>query len=216
LSKEATERLRQAQAGCTIEGLIDDSLQLGIMPLLTPSQRRYAFAKLVQREKTVLERAQQSVDALSDANQLAAQGLFALPSRIDLARRRKPPLDLIGNQLRIFKQPHDLLPNNFVQDILAYRRVVANPVETGIPAETAIISDFARARSLRCPIQAVAALRAAHETLHNTGRDSPPACVNLVGREPFLRQRKCFFADDRGHCDFNPILSRSFVAAAGA
>ncbi len=87
-SKEGSQRLCQAQAGCTLERLIDDGLQLGLVRLLAPPQPRHPFAKLVQREKTFLESGKQTLDALSDAHKLTSQGLFSPLGWISLTRSR--------------------------------------------------------------------------------------------------------------------------------
>jgi hypothetical protein len=124
--------------------LIDESPQLGRMRLFPPPQRRHAFAKLVQREKAILESGKQTLNALSDAEDLGSQGLFTPLGRIGLARSRQSPLDLARNQLRVFEQPHDLLPNNLVKEILAYRATVANPVRASVRANAAIITSLPR------------------------------------------------------------------------
>src|SRR5258708_19860290 len=64
-----------------------------------------------------------------------------------------------------------------------------------------MIVDRACARSRRCAIESVTALGAAYKTLHDAGRDGPPRRMSLVGLEPFQRERKGLFADDRRHGD---------------
>src|SRR5260370_34910963 len=76
--------------------------------------------------------------------------------------------------------------------------------------------DRASARSRRCAIERVPALGAAYKTLHDAGRDGPPRRMSLVGLEPFQRERKGLFADDRRHGDRDPIPPRLLVAGAGA
>ena len=83
-----------------------------------------------------------------------------------------------------------------------------------VGTETAIIVDSACARSRRCAIESIAAFGTAYETLHYARCNGPTRRVRLVGLEPFLRQRKNLFADDRRYGDRNPILSRSLMVGA--
>src|SRR5260370_7000739 len=76
--------------------------------------------------------------------------------------------------------------------------------------------ECACARWRRCAIESVTAVGAAYETLHDAGRDGPPRRMSLVGLEPFLRERKGLFADDRRHGDRDPIPPRLLVAGAVA
>src|SRR5258708_9922670 len=77
-----------------------------------------------------------------------------------------------------------------------------------------MIVDRACARSRRCAIESVTALGAAYKTLHDAGRDGPPRRMSLVGLEPFQRERKGLFADDRRHGERDPIPPRLLVPGA--
>src|SRR3974377_1416535 len=161
----------------------------------------------------------QPVNALADANEIAPESLLMPFGRVGLARSREAPFELAMDQLRIFEQSYDFRPHDLVQKHLTYRSVPAHGARKPPPSigtETSIIMDRACTRSRRCPIERVAAVSAAHETLHHTGRDGPSWRVNLVGLGPFLRQRKGLFADDGRNSNGDPILSRPLVAGAVA
>ena len=212
--EECGQRFSEAQVGGTVGRLIDDRLQFGVVRLFAPPQVRHAFAQFVQREKTFLIGGEQSVDAFTNASEIASEGVFTAFGRVGLARGCEPSVDFVLDKAGIFEQSHDFRPHHLVKKILTHRAIGAN--RTGKPpprvgAETAIIMDPAGARSRRCAIEGVSALAAAHETLHDAGRDSPPRRVSLVGLEPFLREREGVIADDRRNGDRDPILPRPLV-----
>jgi len=111
---------------------------------LASSQLRHALAQLFDREKTFLISGEQTIDALADADDITPEPLFATFGRISLASCREPPLDLVLDEARIFEQPHNLGPNDFVQKVLTNRAVVANGAgkpPPGVGTETSIIVD---------------------------------------------------------------------------
>ena len=216
-SEERSQRFSEAEVGCTVDCLINDRLQLGIVCLFAPPQLWHALAQFIQREKTFLIGGEQTVDALADANELSPESLLAPFCWVGFARGCETPFKLALDQPRIFEQAHDFGPNDLVEKVLTDRAIIANGAGKPPPcvgAETSIIVNLAYARTRRCPIESVTALGAAHETLHDAGCDGPPWRVNLVGLEPFLRQRKGLFADDGRNRDADPILSRPLVAGA--
>jgi hypothetical protein len=71
-------------------------LKLGVIRLFALAQDQHTFAKFVQREKTFLKRGKQTIDALTDANEIAPEDLFASLGRLGLACSRKPPFATVG------------------------------------------------------------------------------------------------------------------------
>ena len=147
-SKERGQRFGQTQVGCTIDQLIDDRLQFGIVRLLAPPQLRHALAQLIQRQKAFLVGSEQTIDALADTNELTPESLFASFGRVGLACGCEASIDLTLDEFRIFEQAYDFRPDDLVEKVLAHRSVVANElakVSVGVGTEATVIIDLARA-----------------------------------------------------------------------
>ncbi len=94
--------------------------------MFAPPQVRHALAQFVQREKAFLISGEQAIDALADANEIAAESLLTAFGRVGFSRRCEPSVEFVMDEFGIFEQPHDFRPNNPVQKILTHWAVVAN------------------------------------------------------------------------------------------
>jgi hypothetical protein len=106
--------------------LIDYRLQFSAVRLFAPPQVRHAFAQFVQREKTFLIGGEQSVDAFTNAGEIASEGVFTAFGRIRLACGGEPSVDFVLDESGIFEQSHDFRPHHLVEKILTHWAIVAN------------------------------------------------------------------------------------------
>jgi RNA-directed DNA polymerase len=101
-------------------------LQFSVVRLFAPPQVRQALAQFVQRQKAFLIGGEQAIDALADANEIAAESLLTAFGRVGFSRSCEPSVEFVMDEFGIFEQPHDFRPNNPVQKILTHWAVVAN------------------------------------------------------------------------------------------
>ena len=94
--------------------------------MFAPPQVRHALAQFVKREKAFLISGEQAIDALADANEIAAESLLTAFGRVGFSRRCEPSVEFVMDEFGIFEQPYDFRPNNPVQKILTHWAVVAN------------------------------------------------------------------------------------------
>src|SRR5258708_13911802 len=101
-------------------------MQFGVVGLFAPPQVRHALAQFVQREKAFLIGGEQALDALADANEIAAETLLTAFGRVGFSRRCEPSVALVMHEVRIFELPHLFRPNNPVPQILTHGAAVPN------------------------------------------------------------------------------------------
>src|SRR5260370_22617457 len=102
---------------------------------------------------------------------MARKSIFATLCRIGVAGGLQPAVEFALDQAGLFEQLDDLGPCDPIEKILADRAVMANrsaEAAPGIGTETTIVIDRARARSRRCPVERVTAVRPGHQALHPT------------------------------------------------
>ena len=118
--------------------------------------------------------------------------LFSPLGRIGAPRGLQSAIEFDLNKLRVFQQSHDFDPDDFIEEVLTHRPVVAD--RAGKPPNC-LIRDIDNSgscglRSCRGPIEGVAALGAAHESLHEAGRHRAAGGMVFVDLQPLAASAK--------------------------
>jgi hypothetical protein len=217
--EEASDGFGETQPYFALRRVVDDCLQLRLVRLFATPQIGHSAAQFIEGKETFLISRQQALDALSATCEIAPEHLLSAFGRIGLARGPQPPVEFVLYETRVFKQTHDLFPYDLIQQILTHRTIVADrPAESApsVRPQASIIVDSASARPRGGAVEPVAAFRATHQTLHDTGRDGAPWRVLLVGLQTLFGQCKRLFADNGRHGNFDPLRARKLVIGAVA
>jgi hypothetical protein len=166
--QERRKRLCQAQMGSTILRLRHDRLQFGMHRLLPLAQFWHPISQFVQRQEILPIRSQQTLHALAHPRQIALQALLTFLSRRGLLGNFQSALELFVDETRILQKPHDFIPNNFIEKILAHRSIAADcavEVAPTVRAEAAVVVDLACAQSGRGSRKGISTLAARYHSL---------------------------------------------------
>ncbi|HEY0723252.1 MAG TPA: hypothetical protein VGD41_04545 [Pyrinomonadaceae bacterium] len=95
------------------------------------------------------------------------------------------------DQVGIFQQADNLIPDDMIEEVLADRTIIAHwtaKMTPSVGTKASVVVDVACARAGRCTGQRIAALAARHQPLHDAGGDCPTRRKLLVGRNGFAEK----------------------------
>src|ERR1700758_1691575 len=174
------------------------------------------MAQFVKRQEIFLISRQQPFHAFPDPCQLAFEG-FSPP----LCRFRGPgcvkaPIEFGLDERWVFNQVNNFLPHDLVGQVFTGRPAVAyRPAEMApsVGAEAAVVMDFARGGTGRCPRQRIAAFAAGYQSLDDAGLDGSAGCEAPVVNQPLRCQSEGLLADNRRDRYLDPLVTGRFVTA---
>ena len=123
---EVGERLDEPQILGLIAGGRFQRLQFGLNRLILLAEFWHAATELFQARQTFLVGHQQAVHTFPQSRMVPAQLIFSLLQRVGIFGRFEPAVQLILNDVGIFQQPHDLLPDHCIKLVLTNGWVVAD------------------------------------------------------------------------------------------
>jgi hypothetical protein len=106
--------------------LIGDRLKFGFAGLLAHAQIGHSLAQFVKRYQVLLVSRQEAFDALMDTKKITPKRLFSPLGRIGAPRGLQSAIEFDLNKLRVFQQSHDFDPDDFIEEVLTHRPVVAD------------------------------------------------------------------------------------------
>ena len=171
-----------------------------------------AFVAATHRATEALpDRQSTSGLCLTGSRQFALQRLLPLLCRIGRPRCRQPAIEFALDQVGIFQQTDNLIPDDMVEQVLADRTIIAHwpaKMAPSVGTKASVVVDVACARAGRCARQRIAAFAARHQPLHDTGaivRRGASACF----RQQLLSPREGILSNDRRDRNLDPFRSEA-------
>ena len=76
-------------------------MQFSVVCLFAPPQVRQALAQFVQRQKAFLIGGEQAIDALADANEIAAESLLTAFGRVGFSSSCEPSVEFVMDEFTL-------------------------------------------------------------------------------------------------------------------
>ena len=105
--------------------MIGDGLKFGFAGLLAHAQIGHSLAQFVKRYQVLLVSRQEAFDAYGYEED-HAEALIPPLGRIGAPRGLQSAIEFDLNKLRVFQQSHDFDPDDFIEEVLTHRPVVAD------------------------------------------------------------------------------------------